>query len=92
MKRGKYTEIGGQEILYTKIRTNKREKTINKAKLSNLSTCLRVKPLLRQGDPLSPFLFTLVVDVLSHLVSRAIDNGLVKGIVVGGEQVVVSHL
>ena len=40
---------------------------------------------LRQGDPLSSFLFTLVVDVLGWLVSRAIDNGLVKGLTVGRE-------
>ena len=38
------------------------------------------------------FSFTLVVDVLSRLVSRAVDNGLVKGLTVGREQVLVSHL
>ena len=45
----------------------------------------------RQGD-LSPFLFSLVVDVLSRLESRGVDNGLVKGLFVGGERVLVSHL
>ena len=47
---------------------------------------------MRQGDPLSPFLFTLVVDVLSRLGSRAVDNGLVKGLTIGREKVLVSHL
>lgn len=36
---------------------------------------------LRQGDPLSPFLFTLVVDV-----------GVVEGVKIGREEVCVSHL
>lgn len=47
---------------------------------------------VRQGDPLSPFLFTIVVDVLSRLVSRAVSNGLVKGLSVGSEGILISHL
>lgn len=35
---------------------------------------------LRQGDPLSPFLFTLVVDMFSKLMARAEERNLVKGI------------
>ena len=31
---------------------------------------------LRQGDPLTPFLFTLVVDVLSGLMFKAEEKGL----------------
>ena len=47
---------------------------------------------LRQGDPLSPFLFTLVSDVLSRIIERAQDVNLVHGIVSGHDQVEVSHL
>ena len=41
---------------------------------------------------MSSFLFTLVVDVLSHLISRAVASGLIRGIKVGSEGIVVSHL
>ena len=47
---------------------------------------------LRQGDPLSPFLFTLVVDALSRLIVRAEERGLFEGILVGRNRIKVSHL
>ena len=36
---------------------------------------------LRQGDPLSPILFDIVVDMLAILINRAKDEGQVTGIV-----------
>ena len=47
---------------------------------------------LRQGDPLSPFLFTLVADGLSRLMERASRIRYVKGWRVGKDKVMVSHL
>ena len=35
---------------------------------------------LRQGDPLSPFLFNMVVESLSGCIKRAAALGLVKGV------------
>ena len=40
---------------------------------------------------LSPFFFTFV-DALSRLVLIAVNNGLVKGLTIGGEQVLTSHV
>lgn len=47
---------------------------------------------LRQGDPLSPFLFTLVADILGRLMDKALELGVVGGFLIGREAVSVSHL
>ncbi|GJX92002.1 putative RNA-directed DNA polymerase [Tanacetum coccineum] len=47
---------------------------------------------VRQGDPLSPFLFILAVEGLNAIVSEAVDKGIFNGIVVGSDRVTVSHL
>ncbi|GKV28743.1 hypothetical protein SLEP1_g37755 [Rubroshorea leprosula] len=47
---------------------------------------------IRQGDPLSPFLFLIVAEGLNGLVSSAVEKQLYKGVTVGKEGVSVSHL
>ncbi|XP_028122593.1 uncharacterized protein LOC114319737 [Camellia sinensis] len=47
---------------------------------------------LRQGDPLSPFLFIVAAEGLNLLLGRAIEKGLFKGASVGSNQLGISHL
>ena len=49
---------------------------------------------LRQGDPLSPYLFILAKETLSHLLSRAREDSFINGFLVRGRNGVgvVSHL
>lgn len=47
---------------------------------------------LRQGDPLSPYLFLFVADVLSHMLLKAQQLGQIQGIRWGGQGPALTHL
>ncbi|GKC51628.1 reverse transcriptase domain, reverse transcriptase zinc-binding domain protein [Tanacetum coccineum] len=52
----------------------------------------RLKRGIRQGDPLSHFLFILAAEGLNALVSEAVEKGIFRGVAVGEDNVTVSHL
>jgi hypothetical protein len=47
---------------------------------------------LKQGDPLAPFLFLLVVEGFSGVMRKVVDLEIFKGFSVGRNPVVISHL
>jgi hypothetical protein len=50
---------------------------------------------VRQGDPLSPFLFVLVIEAVSRMISAIYSRGLILGFSMGTKEhdrVEVSHL
>ncbi|GKV32614.1 hypothetical protein SLEP1_g41208 [Rubroshorea leprosula] len=47
---------------------------------------------LRQGDPLSPFLFLIIAEGINGLVMKAVEKGLLEGVEVGGKGFKISHL
>ncbi|GAU45807.1 hypothetical protein TSUD_87100 [Trifolium subterraneum] len=47
---------------------------------------------IRQGDPMSPYLFVLCMDKLSHMISQAVDGGKWVGIRAGRAGPIISHL
>lgn len=53
---------------------------------------IRMEKGLRQGDPLSPFLFLLVTEAFNQIMKRGIEKDLIQGIKVGNDQINISHL
>lgn len=47
---------------------------------------------IRQGDPLSPFLFLITAEGLSLLTMRAIDRGLLKAVEISRNKIQLSHV
>ncbi|GJQ97360.1 putative RNA-directed DNA polymerase, eukaryota, reverse transcriptase zinc-binding domain protein [Tanacetum coccineum] len=47
---------------------------------------------VRQGDPLSPFLFILAAEGLNTIMKEAVSRNIFRGIKVGQDEVIVSHL
>ncbi|GKC78488.1 kinase-like domain, beta-lactamase/transpeptidase-like protein [Tanacetum coccineum] len=52
----------------------------------------RLERGVRQVDPLSPFLFILAAEGLNWIVSEAVENGIFRGVNIGSNREVVSHL
>jgi len=47
---------------------------------------------IRQGDPLSPYLFIILANVLSNMVHKAVTDGSLKGIKLNSQCPTLSHL
>ena len=46
----------------------------------------------RQKDPLSPFLFTIAVDVFSRMLTRVVERGILEGFLVGRSKTRVLYM
>ena len=73
------------------------KKCITSASMSVLINGVPSKPFqmergLRQGDPLSPFLFVLMGEVLNRMMQRAASLNLFKGVSVGKDGLHLTHL
>lgn len=53
---------------------------------------MRASKGLQQGDPLSPFIFTIVIDVLSRLLIKAKERRILGGFKVSRNGIPITHL
>ncbi|GKV32323.1 hypothetical protein SLEP1_g40939 [Rubroshorea leprosula] len=69
-------------------------RTVEVSVLINCSNTKQVKinKGLRQGDPLSPYLFLIVAEGLNGIISSAVNWGLFEGISVGSNEMKWSHI
>ena len=70
---------------------------VSSASISILINGAPTKPFrmqrgLRQGDPLSPFLFLLVAEALNRMFMRAVDLQQLRGLKIGINEILISHL
>ncbi|GJW74853.1 RNA-directed DNA polymerase, eukaryota [Tanacetum coccineum] len=58
----------------------------------SLTNEFKIKRGLKQGDPLSPFLFIIAMEGLHMLIENAMNVSRIKGIEIDGSGIVLSHL
>lgn len=56
------------------------------------SSLFRSSKGIKQGDPMSPFLFIMVVEVLSVLIKKAASLNLLSGFKVGSDALEINYL
>ena len=61
---------------------------LNGTRISSFNTTRGIQ----QGDPISPFLFIILADTLSKMVSQASYEGLIKGIKITSGSPILTHL
>lgn len=63
-------------------------------RLHNIGKCLDkwLPRGIRQGDPLSPFLYVVAAEGLNALMKKVVKDGLIKPAAMRMDKVVVSHL
>ena len=73
------------------------QKCVSSAKVSVVFNGTPLQPIkmqrgLRQGDPLSPFLFVIIAEVLNKMMQKAAETGLIRGLIIGSDKVQLTHL
>ncbi|KAF7823934.1 reverse transcriptase [Senna tora] len=58
----------------------------------DLTNTIHPKSSLRQGDPLSPYLFIMCMNVLSHIFTKAQNEGRIKGLKASRQSQRINHL
>ncbi|MCH90244.1 RNA-directed DNA polymerase (Reverse transcriptase), partial [Trifolium medium] len=86
------TEIQFPETLINVIMHSITSVTTNVKWNGTRSEFFRPWPGIRQGDPISPYLFVLCMDKLSHIILQAVEEGKWKGIRAGRQGPMISHL